>query len=63
VNHDSQSWPGQIVPDWCNPGLFDRLSTNDRSPLPDCQRQESLTAASSLLVAHQLEFVLFLTID
>jgi len=45
------------------PGLFDRFSTNDRSPLPDCQRQESLTTASSLLIAHQLEFVLFLTID
>ena len=45
------------------PGLFDRRSTNDRSPLLDCQRQESLSAASSLLVAHQLEFVLFLTID
>jgi len=45
------------------PGLFDRRSTNDRSPLLDCQRQESLSAASSLLVAHQLEFVLLLTID
>ena len=45
------------------PGLFDRRSTNDKDFLPDCQRQESLSAASSLLVAHQLEFVLFLTID
>jgi len=45
------------------PGLFDRRSTSDGGPLPDCQRQESLTTASSLLIAHQLEFVLFLTID
>ena len=45
------------------PGLFDRRSTNDRGVLPDSQRQESLNAASSLLVAHQLEFVLLLTID
>ena len=44
------------------PGLFDHRAMKDRVPLPDRERQESLNAAS-LLVAHQLEFVLLLTID
>jgi hypothetical protein len=43
------------------PGLFDRRATGHRASPEDSGRQESLSTASSLLVAQQLEFVLLLS--